>query len=744
MLQLDSSALMIEGVTIFKDHADPRQFWYLPGPVALARRAADGRAAFTFLKFKRLPSTASRGGGFLTFEVALKLDRDLERRVLERLSSISRGTPRLSAVPFDEGTVQCIALNVQGAGGATAASDPNAPPGSFRAVQTIFGAAKPSLQGDNVAAFSLELSAEGTTILEKAFQERTTPVGVIYDLKYTGLRPAFNVKITADFKQIFSHFSSAADGQRGFVRAGIDLGFERLVRNGAIKIEVLDFTNTTENETRIKEALDYFKGQVLTNWFTPVLVPGILAAPAAQATSLDQVRALGAQLRPPQPSPPPRPDPSQPAPEPVDHGPSPTAETGRGDTPQGLPGTASAANVESPTEGTGSPAPATPAPASGSADVSTRNPNGGLPAATDNPNTAQNEGMVASFKLKAIRQEEQRTAILEYTRAEAQQRMYAPQGFFGLLTADLERSKHFIEIDLDDPFYRTISVETKAPFDFSGVGLSEIHVALDYGPQNDPQNYKHADMRFTAEDRGPKQVDFAVNLRKDRTFTVTTQFHFDPTSGWEGKTFSYELPAKETSDRTLIVHPMEALGFLDLHIERGRVDPGIVDFIDVELSYSDSSPWTVSKTFRIAPDSSPQSWKLRLSKPDQREYSYKLTHHLKDGTTKEGTPLRTKSTSVLVNDLFPASLDVTFFPMLDWPTLKAAVLDVTYVDQANTYTREQRVRLDPNLTETNVRFSIIDPKQKRYRYQLTLVHVDGATERRAAVETDENMVILLT
>ena len=743
MLQLDSSAMTIEGVTIFKDHADRRQFWHLPGPVALARRPADGRAAFNFYKYKRASGAANRGGGFLTFEVALKLDSDLERRILERLSSISRGQPRLSVVPFDDGTVQCIALNVQGAGGTHATPDPNAPQGSFRAVEMILGAAKPSLQGDNIAAFSFELSAEGATILEKAFKERTTPIGVIYDLKYTGLRPAFNVKITADFKQIFSHFSTAANGQRGFMRAGIDVGFERLVRSGAIKIEVLDFTSSAENETRIKDALDFFKGQVLTNWFTPVLTPGTLAAAAAQTATLEDVRALGAQLRPPQPPAPPKPDPSQPAPEPADHGPSPTEGTGAGDAPQGVSAAEPAANVESPTEGTGSPAAAAPAPASGKADVPARNPVGGIRAAADPPGVAQNEGMVAAFKLKTIRQEEQRTAIIEYSRSEAQQRTYAPQGFFGLLTADLDRSKHFVEIDLDDPFFRTIPIEAKAPFDFAGIGLSEIQIALDYGPKSDPQNHKHGDLTFTAEDRGPKRVEFAVNLRKDRTFQVGTQFHFDPASGWQGKTFSYELPPKETDDRTLILHPMEAIGFLELRVERGRIDPGVVEFIEVELSYTDSSPWAVNRTMRVAPDSGPQSWKLRLSQPQQREYTYTLTHHLKDGTIKRGASVRTQATTVLVDDPFPGSLDVTFFPMLDWSTLRAAVLDVTYSDPANAYNRERRVRLAPELTETNVHFSVIDPKLKRYHHQLTLVRTNGTTERQPAVETDVDIVSLV-
>lgn len=741
MLVFDSSALTIEGITIFRDHAEKTQFWYLPGPVSLARRASDNRPSLTFMKYKRAAGTANRGGGFLTFEVALRLDSDLERRITERLASISHGQPRLSVVPFDDGTVQCIALNVQGAGGTHATVDANAPAGSFRAVETILGASKPSLQGDNVAAFSLELSAEGATILETSFKDRATPIGVIYDLKYTGLRPAFNVKITADFKQVFTHFSSSANGQRGFVRAGIDAGFEKLTRSGAIKIEVLDFTNTAENEARVKDALDFFKTQVLTNWFTPVLVPGTLNATAAQASTLEEVRAMGAQLKPPQPPAPPKPDPSQSAADPVNNGPSPTEGTGKGDAGTGVAAAEADSNAKSPTEGSGSPAVASPAPASGTADVAVRNPNGGLAASADKPDPSK-EGAVSAFKLKMIKQEEQRTVSFEYSRAEAMQRSYAPQGFFGLLTADLAKSKHFFEIDLDDPFYRTIPIEVKAPFDFAGIGLSEIQVSLDYGPKSDLQNFKHADITFSASDRGPKPAEFAVNLRKDNKFSVTTQFHFDPASGWEGKNFSYELPPKVTDDRTLIMHPMEALGFLDVKIERGRIDADAVDFIDVELKYADTSPWNTRKVFRIKPDSESASWKLRLSQPGQREYSYQFTHHMKDGTIKQGALIRTQATSVLVDDPFPGSLDVTFFPFLDWTELRAAMLDVTYVDQANSFHREKKIRLAENTTETNVRFSIVDPAQKTYRHQLTLVHQNGTTERKPAVETDVDIVSL--
>ena len=674
------------------------------------------------------------------FEVSLRLNSDTERRITERLASISRGRPRLTAAPFDDGTVACIALNIQGAGGTRAAP---AAAGAFNAVETILGAAKPSLAGDNSAAFSLELSAEGATILEKAFKEKTTPIGVIYDLKYTGLRPAFNVKITADFKQVFTHFSTAAEGQRGFLRAGIDSGFESLVRDGAIRIEVADMTGTPENETRIKEALDFFKAQVLTNWFTPVLVPGTLAAGMATTATLDQVRALGAQLRPPQPAAPPRPEPGAAPAQPADHGPSPTAGTGAGDAPAGVPAPAAtegATAADSPTAGTGSPAPAAPAPASGAAGVAARRENA-VAATADAPNAA--EGAVAAFKLKTIRQEERRTATFEYNRAEAQQRTYAPQGFLGLLAADLDQAPHFVEIDLDDPFFRTIHVEAKVPVDFAAIGLSEVHVAIDYGPPTDPENHRHRDFVFTAENHGSQSVDLAVNLRRDRRYAVTTQYHFDPASGWEGEAFSYERPTVQTEDRTLLLNPMEALGFLEVRVEPGRINSGVVDFIDVELTYADPAGWSRSKTLRMAADTPAAAWKLRVSPSALRVYTYKLTHHLKAGGVREDAPVATRATTVLVNDPFPGALEVTIFPMLDFSTIRAAMLDVRYDDPANRYSRQQRLRLTPELTETVVRFSTVDPKLKRYRHELTIVRSDGRTERRPAVETEEDILSIV-
>src|SRR5437667_1811777 len=142
------------------------------------------------------------------------------------------------------------------------------------------------MHGDNTAAFSLTLSQEGALIMEQAFKQGTAPVGVVYDLKFTGIRPALDVKITADFKRIYQSFSASLTGQYYFFKLGIDAAFEKLVQEGAIKVEVTDFTTDQDAKDKEKWALDFFKDKLLTDWFEPTLAPGKISGPAADASTL--------------------------------------------------------------------------------------------------------------------------------------------------------------------------------------------------------------------------------------------------------------------------------------------------------------------------------------------------------------------------------------------------------------------------------------------------------------------------
>lgn len=270
MLQLGTGMRTIEGVTVFPDHADENQYWYLPAQLEIARRPSDDWPQFSFIKYKRAATAGGvEGGGFLMFTVALTLPEKIERKVRAAIPA----SARLSAVPFDSGSVECVALNLQGPGGTTATvSDA----GTFVAVQQILGARVPSLFGDNHAVFSLTLSAEGATLLESAFEQGAAPIGVIYTLTFTAMQPSLDVKITADFERIYQHFSAGLNANLQYVEVAIEAGIEELVQNGAINIEVTNYSTASDKQDQEESAIEFFTQHLLQSWFTPTLTPGSL------------------------------------------------------------------------------------------------------------------------------------------------------------------------------------------------------------------------------------------------------------------------------------------------------------------------------------------------------------------------------------------------------------------------------------------------------------------------------------
>lgn len=960
MLSLEKP-FTIDGISVFRDHADPNTFWYLPGPVDLARRDTDGRLAFSCLKYKSAtPGGGVKGGGFLMFESTLKLPDRLEQRILARVQAEPgvTGQVRLTAAAFEEGSVQCIALNVQGSGSTTAAAPP---PGAFNAVELILGATIPSMDSANKAAFSLTLSAEGATILEQAFQDGLTPIGVVYSMKYMAMRPSLDVEITADFERMFTHFSASLEGQYQFFRAGIDAAFESLVQSGAIKIKVFHFTDEQDEKDQEKWALDFFKEDLLSKWFEPTLTPGQLAASQATTTPLSEVISTGQNLlqgnrpstttstntgstaQPGQSTEQIQPaslitDRTDPSPLPSGYG---VAHTPAG---QGLQesitvtGTGAVLKVngsvvaldaggratvtvdpnsdknievdwpaqtetreevfglffdfDKPTEAgwkTNPPSPdfrayventttdprfrdasgtlriegdgnwsgpergadrlrawiqALPAPkqvrldayashehVSGASEpdrerhntrLSQRRldvaqaivqrsggqfisspPHGDSPASTrpgthtpmggdpDNrvvhvtgrvagtgrpvlfrghfhrpasiqveqprpqpqpqPQPQPNAGgsnsstpVVASLKLKFIRQEERKTLTFRYNRAEAVRRTYAPQGFFGLLLKDQgDKSKYFKEIDLDDPFFREFKVEASIPIDFARIGLSSGQVALDYGNPADPLNHKHGDFVFTSNDPGPKEFRVFMNETRDIDYAVSTQYHFDPQSGWTGDRFSYEIPPSRTQDRTLFVNPYEHVEFREIPIVPGDIDWQVLSSIEVRLQaegYSTPEPHT---TFILQENSAPQSWKLRGTRPapPNRRVTVGLTHNLKDGTSQTTPSVEIDVPSVVVHDPFVDALRLEFIPLFNPTNVQRVFIDVEYKDTTNAYERSERLEVPG--TQTNpakLRIALRDKDHRRYRFRLTFVGTNSGFDQRAWVETEEQLI----
>jgi hypothetical protein len=757
MLLFSSGTFTVDGITVFPDHADPNQFWYLPGPVGLESEADSTEPQFLLIMYAPdVASSGIKGTGFLNVTLALKISDMTQSKIVGEIRTQfpNVSEPLLSPVPFDEGTVQIVALNMQGSGGTSAA------PGTGLAVENILGASNPELFGNNDALFALTLSEEGATILQQAFSDGMTPVGGIYNLKFTGVLPALDVKITCDLKRAYDSFSVDLTASVYFVSAGIDATFEKLRQDGVIKIDVVSLSSDASTEQQEQWALNLFKDQIMSQWFSPSLSPTTEAAADASSMTLPSTTAAG------HPS---GGSTSAPAGSSAGSmtsgsathstmGSGSSASTGMTSHPSSSGSSMGGASTSSTMGSTSTPKPAATPPGSQGSSVPHPTPapsgkpaTGGAAATPANPiakaaGTAAGASSAASpfgvaLRLKYVSQDELKTVEMEFNQMSAVQRVYAPQGYFGLMLQGIDQSKHFLKVDGTDPFFNQFAVTINPPRDFTGIGLSSAHVAIDYGDPTTP-NAKHGEFVFDATHQAQQIWNVYQGLIQQTTYAYTADYSFDPESGWQGEQLEYVLPAVTTENRLLTLDPYDFLGFLALSIAPGRIDPDVVDRIEVALQYTAKSGWKSAQTFVVRPGSPAQTWKLRLADKDDNTYSYTTNCYLKDGTMIAAPSVTSTASAIVVSDPFAGALDLTFEPAFDATTVKLAIVEFSYQDAPNNYSLLKTFQMVPPAQPFLLHVPLIDRTQNQYQYRVTLLSTTNQQTQGTYITATDPLVLV--
>ena len=743
MLVFDGNTFTIDGVTVFSDHADKERSWYLPRSYPeLARRGPANQPNFSLVTYR--PATANdpnvSGGGFLMLESILPLPDDTRDRIIARLRSMGAGNPVLSPVPLDDGSVRIIALDVEGGGGtANTATD-----GGLRFVESIMGATKPSMSGDNNAIFSLNLSQEGAVLMQRIFEEGANNIGVIYSFIYTGLRPALSVEITANFKRVYDHLSIGVDlnaaatvsALKFAFDADIDLVFEKLVQDGVIEIKVINFSDATDRAAKELWALDFFKNELMKEWFEPTLGltkpvgeepqgnggAGGNPADAAAAAAGAATGAAAAAVR-------------------GNRGAN-AASPARRSVPSPmsfLPGAGDAARpAPSPAPGADTAAPDAAADGD-SAEGDGQDADGETDAASGTSGPFE---ISLGFKLKKVHQIEDKNVTLRYDRQEAVQRSHLPQGPLSTLAGRLSGPPFFIEVDLNHGFFRTLNIAMDCPVDYDAIGLLKSDVLLEYGRPTHPAEFQREELSFAKGGVTQQNRSFFLNENLDLVYRAGTQFHFDPGSGWEGRTMLYDFPAEETIDQTLLINPWTHLGFLEITILPGLMDPVMLRHTEVTLTYAGGG-WNTRKVFMVRPDDGPQSWKLRLDDPTAKTFGYAMVHHMSDGSTRPGDAGETEMTTLLVDDPFDSAISVEFWPNFDPALIQQVFLQITYSDPVNNYERSESLTFSNTAMQgQKLRLARFDDGPEEISIRAMVIGVDNAVTRHATVSTSAPFIAL--
>ena len=724
MLYLDAPIGPIGGLMIYRDHENPNLFFYVPERPRLARN--DGVPEFVFLTYRRditdnpdfNEAEDSLGGGFLSFTVDLSVDERRLKSIKRELRDFAEnsGEIQLAPIQFRKGSVRLsIAENEpEGEAPPTPAEEQR----GFRLYEKIYGATKPSLFGNNRATFSLLVDREMATLLEAGMRTGVSPIGVIYDLEFLGLRPAFNVKVTAEYKRIYNHLETEF-GARGQIyavslAAEIAAAFQKLRDEGAIKVEVMHFTDDEDLRAQATAAFDWFKTQLLNDFFNSALQPpSFMTRQPGSGGLLGQLQNLLGPLSRPQ--------------------------EGSSSTPErGAPATEAPTSAEPPT-GMGSGV--TSSRAASQAASGGGGAGGGGGASDMSP-------FQVAFSLKMYRQEELKKRTFEYSMQAAVAREAAPQGLFSTVLDGLDLDRAIKRVDLDDDFFDRIRVNVSMGEDLEAAQISAVAVNLEYPAEREPGvDADHtAGFLFRPGEMDSHVFTTFLNDARERDYRYKMDVTFSPNSEWEGRDSQVSTGWIAASESELVLSPLDQLELLDIQVSLGDLDSEEIQQAEVKLVYSDPEhDFETEKTLLLKPGEGAQNWKLRLGDDASRQFQYKVRYFLKSGNLRYETDfVTTEDPTVIVNEPFTGENSVRLMPLLDADTLLEAVVDLEYEEQSTGYRREFQELIDATNAgnRKSLKFPTLDSDSGSMSVETTVVRSDGSVFESGKKKLDTSVAII--
>lgn len=297
MLSLEPPFYDIDGILIYRDHADPTLFYYSASAPRIAR--VDGRLAFDLMAYRVelknsvLAGTSipdELGAGFLTLCTECAAG-DAKADLLGKLqdkTGISQDKLSLFPVPYHKGTVSVIALDKFVSPSDTPqAPDPARPlAGKPTFVENVLGTGKPSLMGDLRCILSLSLSQDGVSFLEGLYEDGAAPVGVVYELAFYGLSPTLDVSITANLSNIYQHFGGGLSVQCCWFKADVEAALDYLRQRGDIRIKYTGQKPSSDPGVKesMERAMSLFRDRIIQELFKPTAPDPSPGIPPAMGT----------------------------------------------------------------------------------------------------------------------------------------------------------------------------------------------------------------------------------------------------------------------------------------------------------------------------------------------------------------------------------------------------------------------------------------------------------------------------
>ena len=221
------------GLWCFPLHQDSLTYLYLPSRSRLAYDEAQN-PKFSFLRYvytqanegdEATASTISEaaGGGILHFLVLYDTPEDMIKKAEAVLrEKLDNDEIQLRGpIIFDKGRYSLISSILTA-------------DGKEKKEMLISGEA-PVLEGSRIA-LSFQMTPRNSKLLLESFKMATPDVSLVFDLSFSGLTDSYDAHLEVDWTEVKNSQAYSAGGSIYFVGADVEVGFDKLRRDNAIKL----------------------------------------------------------------------------------------------------------------------------------------------------------------------------------------------------------------------------------------------------------------------------------------------------------------------------------------------------------------------------------------------------------------------------------------------------------------------------------------------------------------------------
>ncbi|MCI4670721.1 MAG: hypothetical protein MRZ79_21480 [Bacteroidia bacterium] len=220
----------VEGLWVFPLLSDPNTYLYLPYESKLSTDE-QGNPKFSLLRYvinepgegqASETITEADGGAVLHFLIEYGTPKELvetaQSSLRERMENDSikvRGP-----VIFEKGRYTLVSSIIKN---------------KQKEMEVLATGEAPVLEGSKIA-LSFELTPQKSKLLLESLKMKTSDLSIVFDMAFSGLTDSYKAMLEVDWSEIQQSQAFKAGGSVYFVGADVELGFERLRKDNAIKL----------------------------------------------------------------------------------------------------------------------------------------------------------------------------------------------------------------------------------------------------------------------------------------------------------------------------------------------------------------------------------------------------------------------------------------------------------------------------------------------------------------------------